>query len=70
MTGMASSTVRAMIMMVISVIGQVKGRSPDMLTSAGTASVIQALIDPGIILDADFSCLLLQCLGWRCLEYL
>ena len=54
MTGMASSTVRAMIMMVISVIGQVKGRSPDMLTSAGTASVIQALIDPGIILDAGF----------------
>lgn len=54
MTGLASSTFRAVIMMIISVVGRMKGRSSDMLTSAGTAAVIQALADPYVIFDAGF----------------
>lgn len=54
MTGLASSTFRAVIMMIISVVGKMRGRSSDMLTSAGVALVIQALVDPYIILDAGF----------------
>lgn len=54
MTGLASSTFRAVIMMAVSVVGQMKGRSPDMLTSAGIALVIQALVDPYIIMDCGF----------------
>lgn len=54
MTGLASSTFRAVVMMAITVIGRVKGRTPDMLTSAGTALIIQAMVVPGIIMDAGF----------------
>lgn len=54
MTGMASSTFRAAIMMMVSMTGQMCGRSSDMLTSAGVAFIIQALVDPGIVLDAGF----------------
>ena len=54
MTGLASSTSRAVIMMIINMIGMVKGRSSDMLTSAGVAVVIQAVVNPYIILDAGF----------------
>lgn len=54
MTGLASSTFRAVIMMGISVTGQMRGRSPDMLTSAGVALVVQALVDPYIVMDCGF----------------
>lgn len=54
MTGMASSTFRAAIMMMVSMTGQMYGRSSDMLTSAGVAFIIQVLVDPGIVLDAGF----------------
>ena len=54
MTGMASSTFRAAIMMMVSMTGQMCGRSSDMLTSAGVAFITQALVDPGIVLDAGF----------------
>lgn len=54
MTGMASSTFRAAIMMMVSMTGQMCGRSSDLLTSAGVAFIIQALVDPGIVLDAGF----------------
>lgn len=54
MTGMASSTFRAAVMMMVSMTGQMCGRSSDMLTSAGVAFIIQALVDPGIVLDAGF----------------
>lgn len=54
MTGLASSAFRAVTMMIIAVAGRALGRSPDMLTSAGIAAVIQAVVDPGIIMDAGF----------------
>ncbi|MBO5261124.1 MAG: DNA internalization-related competence protein ComEC/Rec2 [Coprococcus sp.] len=54
MTGMASATCRAVIMMSIAIVGRIIGRSPDMLTSAGVAFVIQCAASPLIILDAGF----------------
>jgi competence protein ComEC len=54
LTGMASSTGRAVIMLIILLIGNAIGRSSDMLTSAGIASVILAVINPYIIMDAGF----------------
>ena len=52
MTGLASSTCRAVIMMTVVVAAKIKGRSPDMMTSAGIACVIQAVADPYIVIDA------------------
>lgn len=54
MTGLASSTFRAVVMMAVSVAGSMRGRSSDMLTSAGGAAVIQAAVDPYVVLDAGF----------------
>ena len=54
MTGLASSTCRAVIMMTVVVAAKIKGRSPDMMTSAGIACVIQAVADPYIVMDAGF----------------
>lgn len=54
MTGLASSTLRAVIMMAIVVAAKIRGRSPDMMTSAGIACVIQAFADPYIVFDAGF----------------
>ena len=54
MTGLASSTLRAVIMMAIVVTAKAVGRSPDMLTSAGIACVIQAVMSPQIVMDAGF----------------
>lgn len=54
MTGLASSTFRAVIMMIITIAARIRGRSPDTLTSAGIACVIQAAVDPYIVMDAGF----------------
>lgn len=54
MTGLASSTLRAVIMMAIAVAAKIRGRSTDMMTSAGIACVIQAFADPYIVFDAGF----------------
>lgn len=54
MTGLASSTCRAVIMMTVVVAAKIKGRSSDMMTSAGIACVIQAVTDPYIVMDVGF----------------
>lgn len=54
MTGLSGSTSRAVIMMGLVMIGKVKGRSADLLTSAGIASICMAVWNPYVILDAGF----------------
>lgn len=54
MTGMANSTFRAVVMMIITVVATAIGRSSDMLTSAAVALVIQALVNPVVIMDCGF----------------
>lgn len=54
MTGLAGSTMRAIIMMGILLFGKAIGRSADLLTSAGIAGVWMAVINPYVVLDAGF----------------
>ncbi len=54
MTGLSGSTSRAVIMMGLVMLGKVKGRSVDLLTSAGIASICMAVWNPYVILDAGF----------------
>lgn len=54
MTGLSGSTSRAVIMMGLVMIGKAKGRSADLLTSAGIASICMAVWNPYVILDAGF----------------
>ena len=54
MTGLSGSTSRAVIMMGLVMIGKAKGRSADLLTSAGIASIGMAVWNPYVILDAGF----------------
>ena len=54
MTGLSGSTSRAMIMMGLVMIGKAKGRSADLLTSAGIASIGMAVWNPYVIRDAGF----------------
>jgi competence protein ComEC len=54
MTGSGSSTERAIIMMAVTLIGNALGRTTDMLTSAGIASVILAAFQPAIVMDTGF----------------
>ncbi len=54
MTGLSGSTSRAVIMMGLVMLGKVKGRSVDLLTSAGIASICMAAWNPYVILDAGF----------------
>ena len=54
MTGLSGSTSRAMIMMGLVMIGKAKGRSADLLTSAGIASIGMAVWNPYVIRDVGF----------------
>lgn len=54
MTGLSGSTSRAVIMMGLVMIGKAKGRSADLLTSAGIASICMAVWNPYVIRDAGF----------------
>ena len=54
MTGLSGSTSRAVIMMGFVMIGKAKGRSADLLTSAGIASIGMAVWNPYVIRDAGF----------------
>lgn len=54
MTGLSGSTSRAVIMMGLVMIGKAKGRSADLLTSAGIASICMAIWNPYVIRDAGF----------------
>ena len=54
MTGLAGSTMRAIIMMGILLFGKAIGRSVDLLTSVGIAGVWMAAINPYVVLDAGF----------------
>ena len=54
MTGLAGSTMRAIIMMGLLLFGKAIGRSVDLLTSAGIAGVWMAVINPYVVLDAGF----------------
>lgn len=54
MTGLSGSTSRAVIMMGLVMIGKAKGRSADLLTSAGIASIGMAVWNPYVIRDAGF----------------
>lgn len=54
MTGLSGSTSRAVIMMGLVMLGKVKGRSVDLLTSAGIASICMAVWNPYVIRDAGF----------------
>lgn len=54
MTGLSGSTSRAVIMMGLVMIGKAKGRSADLLTSAGIVSIGMAVWNPYVIRDAGF----------------
>ncbi len=54
MTGMAESTTRAVVMLLISLVGKALGRTTDMMTSAGVTCIIMAFANPYIIMDAGF----------------
>lgn len=54
MTGLAGSTMRAIIMMGLLLFGKAIGRSVDLLTSTGIAGVWMAVINPYVVLDAGF----------------
>ena len=54
MTGLSGSTSRAMIMMGLVMIGKAKGRSADLLTSAGIASIGMAVWNTYVIRDEGF----------------
>lgn len=54
MTGLAGSTMRAIIMMGLLLFGKAIGRSVDLLTSTGIAGVWMSVINPYIVLDAGF----------------
>lgn len=54
MTGLAGSTMRAIIMMGLLLFGKAIGRSVDLLTSTGIAGVWMSVINPYVVLDAGF----------------
>lgn len=54
MTGLAGSTMRAIIMMGLLLLGKAIGRSVDLLTSTGIAGVWMSVINPYVVLDAGF----------------
>lgn len=54
MTGMSSSTERAVIMLILSIAAEYFGRKTDAPTSMGFAMIIMVLGNPYIILDAGF----------------
>lgn len=54
MTGMSSSTERAVIMLILSIAAEYFGRKTDAPTSMGFAMIIMALGNPYVILDAGF----------------
>lgn len=54
MTGMSSSTERAVIMLILSITADYFGRRTDAPTSMGFAMMVMALSNPYVILDAGF----------------
>ena len=54
MTGMSSSTERAVIMLILSIVAEYFGRKTDAPTSMGFAMIIMVLGNPYVILDAGF----------------
>lgn len=54
MTGMSSSTERAVIMLILSIAAEYFGRKTDAPTSMGSAMIIMVLGNPYVILDAGF----------------
>lgn len=54
MTGLAESTLRAILMLAITLVGNALGRSSDMMTSAGITCIIIAFANPYIVMDVGF----------------
>ncbi|MCR5672752.1 MAG: ComEC/Rec2 family competence protein, partial [Lachnospiraceae bacterium] len=54
MTGLSTSTVRAMLMFVLSVISVLSGRSYDLLSSAAASAVILVIVNPYYLYDTGF----------------
>lgn len=54
MTGLADSTCRAVLMMLLLLISKAAGRTTDMLTSAGIACMVMAFFNPYSLLDVGF----------------
>ncbi len=54
LTGLGQATVRAIIMLIISIIGQIIGRTYDMLTSISIAAIIMLFFNVHKLLDAGF----------------
>lgn len=54
MTGLAGSTCRAVLMMMLLFVSKAAGRTTDMLTSAGIACMVMAFFNPYSLLDVEF----------------
>ncbi len=54
LTGLAVSTIRAILMMTVDIVGRIIGRSADMLTSLGLSGIVLCMINPYVIGDAGF----------------
>ena len=54
MTGLAGSTCRAVLMMLLLLVSKAAGRTTDMLTSAGIACMVMAFFNPYSLLDVGF----------------
>ena len=54
MTGLGTATFRAVIMLALSIISNIFGRTSDMLTSMGISCIILCMINPFVIRDAGF----------------
>ncbi len=54
LTGLGQATLRAIIMLIISIIGQIIGRTYDMLTSISIAAIIMLFFNVHKLLDAGF----------------
>lgn len=54
MTGLAGSTCRAVLMMMLLLVSKAAGRTTDMLTSAGIACMVMAFFNPYSLLDVGF----------------
>ena len=54
LTGLSDATLRAVIMLILSIVGAYLGRSYDMLTGMGIAAFVMLFINPNRLTDAGF----------------
>lgn len=66
MTGLSGATIRAMIMLILSMIADVLGRKYDALTAIAVALLIMLIINPGQLLQAGFMLSFGAVLGIAC----